>query len=531
MCAKKNLTPLEQVLAKGHKLPKTRREFIAHGLIGGVSTVVMPSMITMLARSNTAFAEELACKTGSTFEAGLPYICIDVGGGCNIAGQNVIVSMTKDSKFQEDAASRKSSDYIRLGITPEEAPVGANYSSKVVTKYGIHFHRTSGILDGMRSILEPGGEEITVGESNIPISQCIDGLIFCTRTADDSATNPINTVYQANLAGAKGKLVELIGTRASLTGARSAAMGNLIDTKLRPTTINNFASASGLLSLGPEINSGDYLNYGSDAETNERMKSFMNRIAKMNKAKVDDIKSLKSDIGQIEQVLKCSSQEASKLFQKFSATELNPANDAIITANFTNESQGAVAKLILDNVAGAGTINLGGGDYHGNPAMTTHNRDRTTGETIGRLIKTAAEKGKDLVIHLYTDGGVAGDAGGLAESVTINGVGDVPKVRWTGDSGTRSSALMLVYKHENNSGALVKESDGKGERQVGGFVAAGGVDLNTTVGNSVENLWKAIMINYLALQGKNIEEEFSSMFKGEELPSNWEELVRFKSIA
>ena len=117
-----------------------------------------------------------------------------------------------------------------------------------------------------------------------------------------------------------------------------------------------------LLSLGPEINSGDYLNYGSDSETNERMKSFMNRIAKMNKAKVDDIKALKSDIGQIEQVLKCSSQEASKLFQKFSATELNPANDAIITANFTNESQGAVAKLILDNVAGAGTINLGGGD-------------------------------------------------------------------------------------------------------------------------------------------------------------------------
>ncbi len=525
MCAKKTLTPLEQVLAKGHKLPKTRREFISHGLVSGVSTVAMPSILTMIARSNNAFAEELACKTGSTFEAGLPYICIDVGGGCNIAGQNAIVSMTKGSKFQEDAASRVKTDFIRLGITPEEAPVGANYSTKVETKYGLHFHRASGILDGMRSVLEPAGAELTVGEKEIPISNCIDGLVFCTRTDDDSATNPINTVYQANLGGAKGQLVELVGTNTTLTGARSAAVASQIDTKLRPTAIRSFDNARGLLSLGPKLSSNEYLN-----QSTEKIKAFMNRVAMMNTAKVDELKN-KGSIGQLETVLKCSSQEARKLFEKFSSAELDPGTDITITNNFTNESQGAVAKLVLDNIAGAGTINLGGGDYHGGSAMGTHATDRRTGELIGRLIKTASEKSKNMVIHLYTDGGVAGDAGGLAEAVTIPGQGDVPKVRWTGDSGTRSAALMIVYKHENEDGSLVKETDGKGERQVGGFVPAGGVDLSTTIGDSTQNLWKAIMINYLALQGKNVEEEFSKSFKGEELPNNWEELIRFKAIA
>jgi len=533
---KKELTPIEEIMAKGHKVPKTRRQFLAHGLVSGVSTAVLPTFLTMLTRTNIAFAEQIDCAE-AVFKEGLPYVCIDVAGGCNIAGSNAMVSMVKDSRVQDDASSSSPGDYIRLGITPEEAP---SNSGKVETKYGLHFHRASGFLDGMRKILEPLGEELKMPNGR-PISDGVDGLIFCTRTADDSATNPINTVFQANRAGAKGKLVQLVGNSGTATGARSSAPASQIDSKLRPTQINNYNGAKGLLSLGNKL-TGEGAGYfyqtgveGTDAKDTERVKSFMNRISKMNSAKINEIKKMGST-EQIANVLKCSSNDAKNLFDKYSASALDPANDmAISTIYGGDQAQGAVAKLVLDNIAGAGTITIGGGDYHGNPAMTTHNTDVNVGRAIGRLIRTAMEKGKNLVIHVYTDGGVAGDSGGATEPVVVEGIGEVAKVRWTGDSGTRSSAIMIVYKHNHDGTPLVKKNASNvPERQVGGFVKAGGVDQNSIIGNSTENLWKAIMINYLAAQGYDTEaasfrDEFKAIFKSD-LPDKYEELVRMLPV-
>lgn len=509
-------------LHEGHKLPKTRRDFIAHGFIGIGASVVLPSFTGILMSQNSAFAETSGCEL-PTFQGGLPYICIDVGGGMNIAGSNAMVGLVDGGELQEDVSpvGYSSSDYIRLGITPSEHPA---QSGKLEGKYGLKFHRASGILEGMNSVLD--GQMMPNGK---PIADGIDGLIFCTRTSDDTGTNQINSVYMANKAGAKGELVQLIGNNSTDTGARSAAPADMINLALRPTRVSSNNDASGLLSLGANLSGNEFLR-ATDTGGQQRVQKFMDRVAKMSKTKLDEL-SQKGSIGQIQDVLNCSFDNAKQLFQVYSAEQLNPANDTAVNTVFAGSSQrvAAVAKLVIDKIAGSGTITIGGGDYHGGQVPNTHAKDVEVGRAIGQCILLARQKNENLAIHLYTDGGVAADSGGASQATNVLGIGQVEKVRWTGDSGTRSSALLIFYKHNHDGSSLVREdTNGNPRRQIGNFVKGGGVQLNTVVGNSTVNLWKAIMLNYLAAQGR--EGEFDSIFGTGTLPPEYESLIRMKKI-
>ena len=205
---------MKPFIPEGHRPPKTRREFMAYGFYGASSTFILPSFASMLLGQNEAYAQTVACELPQ-FSAGMPYLCIDMNGGMNIAGSNILVGMTAGGEHQEDYGS-SASDYIKLGISAAESPIKG--SEKVVDKYGLKFHRASGILAGMNAVLDP--ETMPNGK---PISDGIDGLIFCTRTSDDTATNQLNSTYMANKAGAKGELVQLVGNTSTDSGARSAA--------------------------------------------------------------------------------------------------------------------------------------------------------------------------------------------------------------------------------------------------------------------------------------------------------------------
>lgn len=514
-------------IPEGHKMPKTRREFIAHGFISGMAAAALPTFTTILATQDKAFAQSTGCELPA-FQGGLPYVCIDLGGGANFAGQNVIVGFEPNGQVQEDFTPTgwAPSDFIRLGLPPEEHP---NNPNKIDDRYGLKFHRSSGILQGMREILD--GQTMPNGEL---IEKGVDGCLFACRTADDTATNPINTTFMANKAGAQGQLVQIIGNNATDSGARSLVPPDQYDSNLRSTVISSGNDAAGLLSLGSTLSGNQYLNASEIVNGNnvgqERIKKFMDRISNMSKTKLAEINQ-KSPLGQLQQVLNCSFENAKQLFDAYSADQLNPANDAAIVTAFANAPQkdAAVAKLVLSKIAGAGTITMGGYDYHGNGAQVTHDRDVEVGRTIGRLILAARLKEENLCLHVYTDGAVGGDAGGTTQGVTtINGV--IPKVMWTNDSGTRSSALMIVYKHDHDGSSLVREdSNNVPRRQVGSFVKAGGVNLNTPIGNSTQALWQAIMLNYLALQGR--EGEYDSIFGLASVTEefrNW--AIRFKPL-
>lgn len=513
----KNLNDLGIQIHDDHKVPFTRREFLASGIIGLSTLALVPSLML---RSPEAIAE-----TASEGTLGLGFIAFEGAGGMNIAGGNVMVGFGADEE-QENYGSTSFSDYILLGIPPSMHP---SKSGMVNKEYGLVFHSTSGILAGMNEVL------------TADLKESVDGIIICGRTADDSAENPINVAFQAQRSGAKGKLVQLIGNTLTPTGARSPAVATQIKSDMRSSRITNFADGSGLLSIGADALNPNFLNLGATGGIN-RIRSFLNSITGLSKSQMD--KYVNNEIEK--QAIGKSQKGSGEVFKAFSPIALNPRNNpasiAQLQAAFggtgtavTDESIAAVANLVTDRIAGVGSITVGGCDYHSGRATDGMAKDLEIGRYIGKCIKLASLKGQSLFIHLYTDGGVGGDNAGTTDD-TVGGFG---RVNWTGDNGTTSSQVCIVYKHNHKrsaSGSLILS--GK-TRQVGYFKQGAGIQLtSTSVSNSVDQMWKAVIVNYLACMSsaapdrvvEDVKKRFQELFPAETMPADVDKLIRFKSI-
>ena len=235
------------------------------------------------------------------------------------------------------------------------------------------------------------------------------------------------------------------------------------------------------------------------------------------------------------------------MFKKFSPNSLNPTKTpeslAMMQAAFgpvgamgvANENIASIANLVTDRIAGVGSIVVGGCDYHTGNASVGQMKDKEIGRYIAQCIKLAQAKQQSLFIHLYTDGGVGGDNAGTTDD-TPAGAG---RVNWTGDNGTTSSQICIVYKHNHKrstQGSLIL--DGK-TRQVGYFKKGGGINLSSTsVSNNVDGMWKAVTLNYMACMSKaapdaiveDVKKRFAELFPTEALPNDIDRLIRFKSI-
>ena len=521
------------LLYDDHKIPTTRRDFLTQGIIGLSTAITTPLFVSSKVYANSA----AACSENNI--CGVPYLCIEGAGGMNIAGGNVAVGFSSDEN-PHDFGSLNLTDYHTLGLSKAQHP---SVSSMNDDNYGIRFHSTSGILEGMNSVLsEP--------VDGVDLRQSVDGVLICARTADDSANNPLNTMYAAERAGAKGKLVPLIGDTNTDSGSRSPSPQKLVNLSKRPSNIRNFRDGEGLLSINDKLMNEDFLNASANGG-GDRMKKFLKRIAGISES---NFRGIASDEAAKEHLMKASNG-VEDIFNKFSPSKLNPINDATVKAqlqsafggdpmtdNVNDERVASIANLVTSRIAGAGSIQVGGCDYHSGDASRGMGKDREIGRYIGKCIKLAALRGEPLFIHLYTDGGVAGDRNGVLDE-TANGKG---RVIWTSDSGTRSSTLILVFKPGHNrstDGDLIlgsKKSDGKDRtRQIGHFRKGGGVELTaTSIANNVSKIWVGIMLNYLAFSSGKTDDDaviaeaiqnFKDRFPFEDLPDDAEDLIRLKA--
>lgn len=480
-----------------------RREALGMSFKTVLAGVTMPNLTSMLF-SNTGFAADLNCGV-EEFKESLPFMCFDLAGGASIAGNNVLVGFEKGGG-QEDysvTGSFSDTDYIRMGLPPSMHPSKAGMIDKT---YGLAFHKESGWLKGMNSVLESMPE----------VQQRVDGAIFCLRTFDDSSANQLNSMYLAQKTGINGKIVSLIGTSNSLSGGNSQAPFDSINIGLKPSRIASASDATGLLNLGG-VASGGFLGY--NGESKERIKFLMDQIIAMNGTKLREFNKL-SAAKQIQHKLNCSYNQAIGLLQQYTADVLSPDTDPIITSIFNNtdNSTAAVAKLVLDSYAGAGTVVIGGCDYHDGTSATGEAKDFQIGRNIGKVIAAAAAKGKSVLIHIFTDGAVGASNAGTLDSTT-------GKVIWTSDSGERSSSVLIAYKHSHNPNTdapFVKT------RQLGNFKRAGGVELTATPFSNDANLFmKIVAANILAAQGRA--GEFAAIF-GRDLPPGNEKYVVFDKL-
>jgi hypothetical protein len=455
---------VKPMLHEGHSL-KTRRDFLAQGFLGMTAFALAPSALSLL--SNSAHAQTAGCIDPNSILGLTPVIIIDLAGGGNIAGSNVMVG---GAGGQMDFLAP--ANYASLGLPPDFAP---SLPGKINNEMGLVFHSDSGMLRGIQSIAS------TQTRSNV------DGTIFCTTSDDDTGNNQSNPMYWLHKAGAKGKIQQLAGTQQSDSGGNSMSPAESINPTVAPVRVSSNQDAVNLVSLG-----NNFTAYNPD-----QIDMIMKTAGNMSNGKIGMI-DRRSLPDKIKQLIASGFSCAPDQIKQFSLTNVEPNQDTVATAIFnqiTNQDvrnrSKAIAKLVIDGYIGAGTITLGGYDYHDGSRASGDQRDFELGQLIGAIMELAARKSKDVVVYVLTDGGVA------AQSTPDNSAGGGGKYIWTGDSGQRSSTFMMVYKKDGRPGVRNQK------RQIGYFKSNGAVEGNALLtSNSVVNTSKAMVANYLALHGK-----------------------------
>src|SRR5580704_5241798 len=232
--------PGEPLLYNDHPLPRTRREFLAAGMISGGGIVIGPAWLGGLlkaSRANAGLAPDITpllapsqCNV-PTASGGIPFICFDLAGGANLVGSEVIVgTQGGQSNFLSTAG------YERLGVPGNMVP---SSSANIDASLGLLWHADGAIK---RGILSKATTPATAAGTN--------GAVLCAMSQNDTQNNPHNPMYAIALAGAQGQLMTLIGTESSASGGNSMAPMMYINPALQPTTIDQPSDATALVSTG-----------------------------------------------------------------------------------------------------------------------------------------------------------------------------------------------------------------------------------------------------------------------------------------
>src|SRR4029453_276819 len=190
-------------------------DFLAQGFLTGSATVVLPSIFSLFADPRRAMADFapdlLALKTSCGLDVlgarKIPFICIDLAGGANMVGSNVLIG---GPAGQLDFLT--TAGYGKLGLPGDMIPPLVNpvtNTSFTDTRLGLAFHSDSAFLRGIMDRIAPA------------TAASINGAVIAARSENDTGNNPHNPMYGIHRAGADGDLATLIGSPASGSGGNS----------------------------------------------------------------------------------------------------------------------------------------------------------------------------------------------------------------------------------------------------------------------------------------------------------------------
>jgi hypothetical protein len=464
------------IVPKDHKLV-TRRDFLSQGLVTGTGFVMAPTLLGALSMKSVYGAED-CFKPMDLSQRKTPIIMIDLSGGGNIAGSNVMVG---------DAGGQHSyiTDYGRLGLPSSMNPAN---NGMINTELGLKFHSQSAMLESIRATTSAG------------VRQKCEGAVFCAVSSDDTSNNPHNPMYWLNKAVSFGDLAQTAGTRNGRSGGRSIIPAMSYDPTVAPVAINRPEDCLELISLGRVHSIFDDV----------KAKRVLQTIQYMSESKLNSF-SQKSLPEQVREVAACGFSKTSidsrvhNNTNRYSPGAIDPRQDPTVTAVYDNlnnnnqRQQASIAKLVLDGYIGTGTIEIGGFDYHGRTTrVAQEDKDREAGEAIGRILALAAAKQSDVMIYVFTDGGISSNMSMVDENAG-------GKYKFTNDDGQRAATFMLNYQHEGGRPTLRHGTSGSNtvKRQVGHVKSNSAVEKSANViSNNVTNLAKAVVANYLAKHGE-----------------------------
>ena len=483
-----------------HPRPRTRREFVAQSFMTGAATVIAPTLAGMLAYPRAAQAtlssdiQAAVSACNITTGAGMiPFICFDLAGGGNIAGSNVLVG---GPKGQLDFLSV--AGYSKLGLPGSMVPSASAAGSFVDASFGLRYHSDSAHLRGMKL------------RASTKAMAGTNGTVIPAMSNNDTNTNPHNPMYGIYQAGARGGLLNLIGSQSSQSGGSSMAPPTMVIASAMPTKISSSQDSKGLVSTGQLStllpNSADVTH-------------VLESMKRISDAKYAQVKAYpgNNDLnatalggtltnGQtVPGIQACGYTKSAYIVDKYnSPSAVNPDLDPNVVgasgifttaeyqANSDYQKTAAIMKLVIDGNAAAGTIEMGGFDYHSGNRMDGEARDLNLGNCIGACLEYASRVNKPVMIYVFSDGSLASN--GMIDS----SVGGRGKGVWTADNQSVAATYFLVF---NPAGRPVPaQPNPEMSLQIGNFNPDG--SLNTTgspAGNNVPNLVQMVVLNYMAL--------------------------------
>ncbi|MET0053098.1 MAG: hypothetical protein ABW095_18730 [Candidatus Thiodiazotropha sp.] len=498
----KNLSPDAPLYHADHPRPVTRRDFVRQGLMAGLGMVTGPSLFGLFANpreAQAALSSDLqtlknSCGIDTLGGGKIPFICFDLAGGGNIAGSNVL---TGRQGGQFDFLT--TAGYNRLGLPGDMVPSILNPASGVSdfinTELGLAFHSDSAFLRGILEKVSPGNR------ANI------NGAVIPARSENDTTNNPHNPMYAINRCGADGELLTLIGSRSSDSGGNSVAPADQIDPSVRPTKVDRPSDTTGLVDTGKLVG----LFEQSDAVA---VMEAMQRISDM---KLDRVNTGISSDAVVKELVRCGYVKSADLVDRYgdpAALDVTADTDIIgpifSQAEFDGDGEfrktASVMKLVVNGYAGAGTITMGGYDYHTGDRAVGEVRDLRAGRCMGACIEYAARLGMPLMLYVFSDGSVSSN-GAVDNSADGRGKGV-----WTGDNQSTAASFFLVYNPSGPASLMGGSLDEQlRHQQIVYFTADGAVDNGSSpAANNVNQLVLTVALNYLALHGE--QGQFTSLF-------------------
>ena len=485
----------EPLRLNDHPRPRTRREFLAQSFITGAATVVAPTLAGMLAYPRAAratLASDIQAAVSAcniTTGAGkIPFICFDLAGGGNIAGSNVLVG---GPKGQLDFLSV--AGYSKLGLPGSMVPSPSTTGNFIDSSFGLRYHSDSAHLRGMKL------------RASAKAMAGTNGTVIPALSQNDTNTNPHNPMYGIYQYGARGGLLNLIGSASSMSGGNSMSPPTMVIAAAAPTKVSSSQDSKGLVSTGQLStllpNAADVTN------VLESMKRISDAKYGVVQAYTDP--TLNATAIGAHGIQACGYTKAAYIVDKYnSPSAVNPDVDPNIvgpsgifsqaeySANSSFQTTAAVMKLVIDGNAAAGTIEMGGFDYHSGNRMDGEARDLNLGNCIGACLEYAARVNKPVMIYVFSDGSLA------SSGMIDNSVGGRGKGVWTADNQSVAATYFLVF---NPAGKPVAaQPNPEMSLQIGNFNPDG--SLNTTgspAGNNVPNLAQMVVLNYMALHDAN----------------------------
>jgi len=456
-------------------------------LSNGVQAQLAPDLLPLIS----------SCGIATQGGGKIPFIAFDLAGGCNQAGSNVLVGRQGG---QLDFLS--TAGYERQGLPGDMIPPIVNPNTQtndfIDQTLGLAFHSDSAFLRGMMTRVSAATAANTTG------------AVIPARSENDTGNNPHNPMYGIASAGAYGELLTLVGSENSDSGGNSMAPQSMIDLTLRPTKVDRPSDVTGLVDVGDLT----AVLSQQDAVT------VMESIYRISEQKMQAITTGGDPVIHPEDVVKdlvkCGYLKSADLADRFGdPATLDPAGDPQIVGAggiFTDaefnagdrsgrefQKTASVMKMVMNGFAGAGTIEMGGYDYHGGRRAEGEVKDFRAGECMGACLEYAAIVGVPLMMYIMSDGSLSSN--GVIDN-TVDGRG---KGEWVSDNQQTAATFFMVYNPTGRATLIGgTPSEQAMHQQIGYMRPEGSVETTSTpAANNVNLLAETVVLNYMALHGEN----------------------------